>query len=87
MDNGSQILSSTIKSRFLDKVYWLQYELKCIGAVKQAKPMGSNINRIIVTNTFSRDTVTKSQRIWKRIFRTQETLHHQTYMKARSIQK
>ena len=33
-----------------------------MGAVTQAKPMGSNTNRIILTNTFSRDTVTKSQR-------------------------
>ena len=44
------------------KVYTLQSELKCIGAITQAKPMGSNTNRIIITNTFSRDTVTKSQR-------------------------
>ena len=34
-------------------MYWLQYELKCMGAVTQAKPMVSNTNRIIVTNTFS----------------------------------
>ena len=47
---------------FLDEVYWLQYELKCICEITQKKPMGSNTNRIIVTNTFSRDTVTKSQR-------------------------
>ena len=33
-----------------------------MGAVKQAKPIGSNTNRIIVTNIFSRDAVTKSQR-------------------------
>ena len=33
-----------------------------MGAVTQAKPMGSNTNRIIVTVTFSGDTVTKSQR-------------------------
>ena len=30
-----------------------------MGAVTQVKSMGYNTNRIIVTNTFSRDTVTK----------------------------
>ena len=30
--------------RFLDEVYWLQYELKCIGAVTQAKPINKSYN-------------------------------------------
>ena len=44
-------------------MYWLKYELKCLGAVTQAKPMGSNTNRIIVTNTFSRETVTTTYNV------------------------
>ena len=30
-----------------------------MGAATQAEPMGYNTNHVIVTNTFSRDTVTK----------------------------
>ena len=55
---------------------WLQYELKFIGAVTQAKPMGSNTNRILVTNTFNRDTVTKSQRNIVNIVDEQPTAIH-----------
>ena len=44
-----------------------------MGAVTQAKPMDYNTNRIIVTNTFIRDTV------------TDRSLHHKTEVTIGSV--
>ena len=44
------------------------------GSTTQAKPMGSNTNRISVTNILSRDTVTKSQRNIDNIVDSQSTV-------------